>query len=68
MCSPSAGAIACPEHARLEEEYKAERDRMRNLIRLRKPTRMEERQLADEVAMAIAGLKELAAKHGCQRR
>jgi hypothetical protein len=29
---------------------------------------MEERQLADEVAMAIARLKEHAAKHGCERR
>jgi hypothetical protein len=41
---------------------------MRNLLRLRTLTRIEERRLADEVAMAIARLKEHAAKHGCQRR
>jgi gamma-glutamyl:cysteine ligase YbdK (ATP-grasp superfamily) len=68
MCSPSARAISCPEHARLEEEYRAARDRMRGWLRLRKLTRMEERRLADEVAMAIARLKAHAAKHGCERR
>ena len=68
MCSPSARAISCPERARLEEELRAARDRMRNLVRLRKLTRAEERRLADEVAMAIAQLKEHAAKHGCERR
>ena len=68
MCSPLARAISCSEHARLEEEYRAAMDRMRGLLRLRKLTRMEERRLADEVAMAIAKLKEHAAKHGCERR
>jgi hypothetical protein len=68
MCSPSARAISCPEHARLEEEYKAARDQVRGLLRLRELTRIEERRLADEVAMTIARLKEHAAKHGCQRR
>ena len=58
MCSPSTYAICCPEHARLEDEYLSARDRMRNLIRLRKLTRQEERRLADQVAMAIARLKE----------
>ena len=67
MCSRSARAISCPEHARLEEEYRAARDRMRSLLRLRKLTRFEERRLADEVAMAIAHLKEHAAAHGCER-
>ena len=43
------------------------RDRMRNLIRLRKLTRSEERQLAVKVAMAIARLKEHLAEHRCQR-
>ena len=67
MCSPSARAISCPEHARLEEEYKAARDRMRNLVGLRNLTRAEERRLGDEVAMTIARMKEHAAKHGCER-
>jgi len=68
MGSPSAGAISCPEHARLEEEYQAARDRMRGLRRLRKLTRIEERRLADELAITIARLKEHAAAHGCERR
>ena len=67
MCSPLARAISCPEHARLEEEYNAARDRMRTVLRLRKLTRIDERRLADEVAMAIARLKEHAAAHGCER-
>jgi hypothetical protein len=40
---------------------------MRNSIRLRTLTRQEERRLADEVAMAIARLKEHTAAHGCER-
>jgi len=67
MCSPSTYAISCPEHARLEDEYLAARDRMRSLIRLRTLTRQEERRLADQVAMAIARLKEHTAAHGCER-
>jgi hypothetical protein len=38
------------------------------LVRLRRLTQFEERRLADEVAMAIAHLKEHAAAHGCKRR
>ena len=67
MCSPSARAISCLEHARLEEQYNAARDRMRSLLRLRGLTRTEERRLADEVAMTIVRLKEHEAEHGCQR-
>jgi hypothetical protein len=67
MCSLSTYAICCPGHARLEDEYLAARDRMRNLIRLRTLTRQEERRLADQVAMAIARLKEHTAAHGCGR-
>jgi hypothetical protein len=67
MCSLSTYAISCPEHARLEDEYLAARDRMRSLIRLRDLTRQEERRLADQVAMAIARLKEHTAAHGCER-
>jgi hypothetical protein len=40
---------------------------MRNLLRLRKLTRQEEGRLADQVAMAIARLKEHIAAHGCKR-
>jgi hypothetical protein len=68
MCSPSTYAICCPEHARLESEFQEARDRMRNLIRLRRLTRQEERRLADHVAMAIARLKNHIAAHGCERR
>jgi hypothetical protein len=67
MCSLSTLAISCPEHARLEDEYLQARDRMRSLMRLRKLTRQEERLLADEMAMAIARLKEHVAAHGCER-
>jgi len=67
MCSASTLAICCPERARLEEEYIAARDRMRNLLRLRQVTRLEQRRLADDVAMAIARLKEHQAAHGCER-
>ena len=67
MCSLSTYAICCPEHARLESEFQEARERMRNLIRLRKLTSQEERRLADQVAMAIARLKEHIAAHGCER-
>jgi hypothetical protein len=67
MCSASTLAICCPERARLEDEYIAARDRMRNLLRLRQVTRLEQRRLADDVAMAIARLKEHQAAHGCER-
>ena len=67
MCSPSTYAISCPEHARLESEFREARDRMRNLVRLRQLTGSEERALADQVAMTIARLKEHIAAHGCER-
>ena len=67
MCSTSTLAISCPEHASLESEFLEARDRMRNLMRLRKLSPSEERQLADRVAMAIARLKEHLAEHGCHR-
>ena len=66
MCSASTLAI-CSERARLEAEYIAARDRMRNLLRLRQLDRLEQRRLADEVAMTIARLKEHQAAHGCER-
>jgi hypothetical protein len=67
MCSASTLAMCCPERARLEEEYITARDRMRNLLRLRQLSKLEQRRLADDVAMAIARLKEHAARHGCER-
>ena len=67
MCSSPTYAICCPEHARLEREFQEARDRMRSLLRLRQLTRQEERHLADQVAMAIARLKEHIAAHGCER-
>jgi len=68
MCSLSTYATCCPEHARLEEEYLAARDRLRNLPGFRILTRQEERRLADDMAMAIARLKEHIAAHGCGRQ
>jgi hypothetical protein len=68
MCSSSTLAIRCLEHARLESEFIEARDRMRSLIRLRDLTRAEKRQLAVQVAMAIARLKEHVAEHGCERQ
>jgi hypothetical protein len=76
MCSSSTYAICCvsrfaaaqcKDHAGLEREFQEARDRMRNLMRLRKLARSEERALADRVAMAIARLKEHIAAHGCER-
>lgn len=66
MSSLSTLAISCPEHARLESEFIEARDRLRALVRLRKVTHAEERQLAVRVAMAIARLKEHAAEHRCE--
>ena len=68
MCLPSGLAISCPEHARLESEFLEARERMRGLVRLRKLTATEERQLAVRVAMAIARLKEHIAEHRCERQ
>jgi len=75
MCSLSTLAISCPEHARLESEFQEARDRMCSFLsgsrraadsRQRKLSRQQERRLADEMAMAIARLKEHIAAHGCK--
>jgi len=68
MVSLSTLAVSCPEHARLESEFLEARDRLRGLARLRQLTRVEEKRLAEQVAMTIARLKEHLAEHGCQRR
>ena len=68
MVSLSTLAVSCPEHARLESEFQEARDRFRGLARLRQLTRVEEKRLAEQVAMTIARLKEHLAEHGCQRR
>ena len=68
MVSLSTLAVSCPEHARLESEFQEARDRLRGLTRLRQLTRVEEKRLAEQVAMTIARLKEHLAEHGCQRR
>jgi len=66
MCSLAILALCCPEHARLESEFIAARDRMRALVRLRNLSSAEEKRLAVRVAMAIARLKEHVAEHGCE--
>ena len=68
MCVFSGPAISCPEHARLESEFLEARDRMRGLVRFRRLSPDEERQLAVRVAMAIARLKEHVAEHRCERQ
>ena len=58
----------CPEHERLESEFLEARNRYRALTRLRRLTPLEEKRLMDQVAMAIARIKEHDAEHGCQGR
>jgi hypothetical protein len=60
-------ALCCPEHARLESEFLAARDRFRSRMQLQNLSLAEERQLAVAVAMTIARLKEHVAEHGCER-
>ena len=76
MCSLSMLAICCPEHARLESKCREARDilmrsregaELGNPARLRRLSLVEEHKLADQVAMAIARLKEHIAEHGCER-
>ena len=68
MCSLAILALCCPEHARLESEFLAARDRFCSRIQLQNLSPAEERQLAVDVAMTIARLKEHVAEHGCQRQ
>ena len=76
MSSPSLLPMLCPEHARLESEYAEARDRLRRFLACRQwasglhlaENREEERHLADQMALAIARLKEHVAAHRCKRR
>lgn len=53
----------CPECERLQADFLEARNRLRNLSRLRKLSALEEKQLVDRVAMAIARAKEHEAGH-----
>jgi len=65
MSSPSTAAVSCLQCVALEDSFLQARDRLRNLQRLRKLSPAEERRLIDDVAVAIARLKEHQAKgHG----
>ena len=59
----SHAARPCIECERLEAEFLEARNRLRNLTRLRRLTALEEKQLIDRVAMAIARMKEHEARH-----
>lgn len=63
----SRRAGPCIECERLEAEFLETRDRLRNLTRLRRLTALEEKQLIDRVAMAIARMKEHEARHNFDR-
>lgn len=55
----------CVECERLEAEFFESRDRLRTLARLHGA--LEEKQLIDRVAIAIARIKEHEARHDCDR-
>jgi len=61
------GAGPCIECQRVDAEFLEARDRLRNLTRLRRLTALEEKQLIDRVAMAIARMKEHEAGHSFDR-
>ena len=56
----------CAECERLEADFLDARNRLRNLTRLRKLSALEEKQLADRVALAIARAKEHEAGHDAE--
>ena len=70
-CVGGSAAAQCAECAGLEAEFLDARDRLRTLTRLRRLTAVEEKRLADQVAMAIARAKEHSRTHtreGRQKR
>jgi hypothetical protein len=67
-CVGGSAAAQCAECERLEAEFLEARDRLRNLTRLRRLNALEEKKLADRVAMVIARAKEHAAGRFCERR
>jgi len=62
-CVSHSAHQPCAECERLEADFLEARNRLRNLSRLRKLSALEEKQLADRVAMAIARAKEHEARH-----
>lgn len=67
MKQDGRAAKPCIECERLEAEFLETRDRLRNLTRLRRLTALEEKQLIDQVAMAIARMKEHETRHSFDR-
>ena len=67
MPTSSSLGISCPECERLEAEFLDARARLQNVRRLPRVTNVEEKQLIDRVAMAIARIKEHEARHGFAR-
>lgn len=59
----SLAALQCIECERLKAEFLEARDRLRTLTRLCRLTALEEKQLIDRVAVAIARIKEHEARH-----
>ena len=62
-CVGGSAAAQCAECERLEAEFLEARDRLRTLTRLRRLNAVEEKRLADRVAMTIARAKEHSAGH-----
>ena len=67
-CVSHSAHRRCPECERLEADFREARDRLRNLSRLRQLSALEEKQLVDRVALAIARAKEHEAGHNVASR
>jgi len=65
-CVSQSAYQPCAECERLEADFLEARNRLRLLSRLRKLSAIEEKQLADRVAMAIARAKEHEARHNSE--
>jgi len=62
-CVGGSAAAQCAECERLEAEFLEARDRLRTLTCLRRLNAVEEKRLADGVAMTIARAKEHSGTH-----